>query len=122
ALDLGTIKLALDLENFDVSHNFTSENWNKPTNWRYGTLHAGVEFWVLPILALRAGAYGNLRLEELDPTKAAELALRGLTYSVGAGVSLLGLSLDVAVLGEQIQNISPDLSHLKFIASGSAKF
>ncbi|PMQ01189.1 MAG: hypothetical protein CBR30_07465 [Dictyoglomus sp. NZ13-RE01] len=121
-LDLGAIKVALDLENFDVTNNFSEENWNKPENWRYGTLHAGVEFWVLPILALRAGAYGNIRLEELDPTKSAELAVRGLTYSVGAGVNLLGLSVDVAVLGEQIQNISPDLSHLKFIASGSAKF
>jgi len=122
AVDLGMIKLALDLENFDVTYNFSGENWKNPQNWRYGTLHAGAEFWVLPILALRAGAYGNIRLEELDPTKAAELAVRGLTYSVGAGVSLLGFSLDVAVLGEQIQNISPDLSHLKFIASGSAKF
>jgi len=122
AVDLGMIKLALDLENFDITYNFSGENWNKPENWRYGTLHAGAEFWVLPILALRAGAYGNIRLEELDPTKSAELAVRGLTLSVGAGVSLLGFSLDVAVLGEQIQNISPDLSHLKFIASGSAKF
>lgn len=122
ALDLGMIKLALDLENFDVSYNFSQENWNRPETWRYGTLRAGVEVWVLPILALRAGAYGNIRLEELDPTRSAELAVRGLTLSVGAGVSLLGFSLDVAVLGEQIQNISPDLSYLKFIASGSARF
>ncbi|MGB9858267.1 MAG: hypothetical protein ACPLKX_09135, partial [Dictyoglomaceae bacterium] len=122
ALDLGTIKLALDLENFDVTHNFSEENWNKPENWRYGTVRAGVEFWPLPILALRAGTYGNIRLEEIDPTKAAELALRGLTLSVGAGVNLFGLSVDVAVLGEQIQNISPNISHIKFLASGAAKF
>ncbi|MCS7201502.1 MAG: UPF0164 family protein [Dictyoglomus sp.] len=122
AVDLGAIKLVLDLDNFDVTHNFSQENWNKPERWRYGTLHAGVEFWVLPILALRAGAYGNIRLEELDPIRAAELAVRGITLSVGAGLSLLGFSLDVAVLGDQIQNVTPDLSHLKFIASGSAKF
>ena len=121
-VDLGAIKLALDLENFDVTYNFTAENWNQPQLWRYGTLHGGVEFWVLPILAIRAGMYGNLRLEELDPTQAAQLAVRGLTFSVGAGLNLLGFSVDVAVLGDQIQNISPDISHLKFIASGAAKF
>jgi|GEM_PF-1795738 len=121
-VDLGAIKLALDLENFDVTYNFSGENWNQPQLWKYGTLHGGVEFWVLPILAIRAGMYGNLRLEELDPNQAAQLAVKGLTFSVGAGVNLLGFSVDVAVLGDQIQNLSPDLSHLKFIASGAAKF
>lgn len=122
AIDLGAIKLALDLENFDLTYNFSSENWNNPKNWRYGTLHAGVEFWILPILALRAGAYGNIRFEEIDPTQAAQLAVRGLTLTLGAGVNLLGFSVDLAVLGEQINNISPDFSNIKFIASGSAKF
>jgi len=81
---LDTLLLAVDLEDFDYDLDSRKESFT--------TVHAGLEWWPVPeIFALRAGAYGKDLVEET-----------GAVYSVGAGLRLGALNLDLALSGEEV--------------------